>query len=328
MPQRVLLTGATGFVGGFIAKDLCDLGYEVYATVRKSSDTNHIDDLPLTKVDLNLSSVADIRSFIEANGIDYIVHNAGLTRHKDEQVLNAVNAGVIGNFKDAASSVNHQVQKIVFVSSLAAYGPADRTAHGIVDHSTEPRPVTAYGRSKLLGEAALEGCRVPYVVIRPTAVYGPREKDLLTVFKMMSTGLEVTLGGEQKLSFIYVKDLSKAIVRSLKVDLPRTHYFASDTNLYTNKQLNALIRQSIGKKTIKLNLPLWLVKVVSQLNEVVSKLTSAYPIVNSDKYHELSARSWNCYSDDLWKDLSLQPEYDLAAGVNETTQWYIDNKWI
>jgi nucleoside-diphosphate-sugar epimerase len=328
VPKNVLLTGATGFVGGFIAEDLVEDGYKVFITARQSSDMSYLIHLPLQTVHLSLDDVDQLADFIHTNEINYIIHNAGLTRHPKETELNRVNATYIENLAKACLKSPFKVKKLVFVSSLAGYGPADHTPKQIIDYSTIPQPVTAYGRSKLLGEKLLKNYDVPYLILRPTAVYGPREKDLYTVFKMISKRLQITLGGQQILSFIYVKDLSQVIVKSLSSAMPRQEYFVTDGNKYSNFELNEVIRYNLNVKTLKLNLPLWVLKRISQVNEFISSLTGFFPVVNKDKYNELAARSWYCDSKDVWNDLKMSPKYDLRAGIKETVAWYRTNKWI
>jgi UDP-glucose 4-epimerase len=326
--SAVLLTGATGFVGGFIAQELVDAGYGVHVTVRKRSDFGAIKHLELTYTELDLLNPSAIADYIDQFSIKFIIHNAGLTRHKCEEELNSVNAIVIKNFASAYIQAKHKFEKIIFISSLAAYGPADLQSDGLVSRNSVPKPITAYGRSKLLGESYLKSTKAPYIILRPTAVYGPREKDLLTVFKMISKGLEVTLGGQQKLSFVYVKDLARGVVKALAVNMPFDEYFVTDGKNYTNLELNAAIRGHLNVKTLKFNLPLWILKVISQFNERIAKISGYFPVVNSDKYNELAARSWYCDSKDFWSHLGTSPGYHLDEGVKETVNWYKTNKWI
>jgi len=251
--KRVFLTGATGFVGGFIVEELINAGFEVFISARKSSSFEFLDTQKITILYVDLADPKAISQLLKENNIHYVINNAGLTRHADEQQLNLVNALYTKNIAQAILESQIPIQKMVHISSLAAYGPADFTQSGIVQSNSEPNPVTAYGRSKLLGEQWLSDFDIPKVILRPTAVYGPRERDLLSVFKMISNRLEVNIGIDQKLSFIYVKDLANIIVQTLMSPMSNLDYFVSDGFVYSNNELNNLIKNAIDKKTLKIN---------------------------------------------------------------------------
>jgi nucleoside-diphosphate-sugar epimerase len=324
----VFLTGATGFVGGFIVEELLAKGYKVIVPTRKSSNLEYLTLDKITTVDISLDDVAGLHDIFLKYKVDYVINNAGLTRHKDEDLLNLVNAHYPKCIAEASNKAN--IKKIVHISSLAAYGPADFTQNRIITNSSTPHPVTAYGRSKLLGENKIkEEARIPLIIIRPTAVYGPRERDLLTVFKLINKRLEITIdGGDANLSFIFVKDLADLIVKTLASEIKNGEYFAAEDKFYTNLRLNELIKSNLKRKTLKINLPLSALKVVVGFNFLVSKLTNSYPVLNRDKYAEIIAKSWVCDVSKTKKDFDWQTNTDLKTGIKETVKWYLDNNWI
>jgi nucleoside-diphosphate-sugar epimerase len=324
----VLLTGATGFVGSFLAEDLVKNGFEVFVTIRKSSDLQWIKELPLQLIYLNLQNEEEIFEFLEKNQIKYVIHNAGLTRHPSELELNHVNAEILNNFINAINKLSFSISKFIFISSLAAYGSADSQKGGIVDRNSIPRPLTAYGRSKLLAESYLKNQQFNYIIFRPTAVYGPREKDLYTLFKTLNARLDVSIGSGQKLTFIYVKDLSKLIVNSLTRELKYKDYFASDMQLYDSNYFSTIISNKLNKKTIKITLPSMFVKTICNMNDMLGKIFKFHPLLNSDKFNEISAASWNCDASEIWEELNMKPEYLLERGVGETVEWYTQNNWL
>lgn len=328
--ETVILTGASGFVGGFIVDELLSANFDVVITARKSSNMKY---LPLDKITVAYTDLNDqnaLHKLIADYQPQYFIHNAGLTRHPNEDKLNEVNAHIIANIAHAINQqANAAFKRLIFTSSLAAYGPTDFQVSGQVDVNSKPHPVTAYGRSKLLGERFLkEKATFDYIILRPTAVYGPREKDLLTVFKTINKGIQATIGGSQSLSFIYVKDLAKAIVSTLKAKLTQNSYFVTDENSYSNSQLNEVIKFNLDVKTLKINLPLRTVNMISKANESIGRILGFYPVLNKDKYNEVSARSWNCNGTKLWQDLAIKPQYNLEQGIKETVSWYRLNKWI
>lgn len=328
--KKVFLTGATGFVGGFIVEALLQENYEVYIAARKSSDFSYIDINKVKIVYPNLAESASIASVLKEYHINFVIHNAGLTRHPVESELYDVNAKYAQNMANAIMESKIKINKFIHISSLAAFGPADFTEQGIVNHQSDPRPVTAYGRSKLAGEQMLLSYpEIPKIILRPTAVYGPREKDLLSVFKMISNGLEINIGSSpQTLSFIYVKDLAQLVLRSLESSIVNQSYFVSDGNRYSNLELNQYIKDAIGRKTLKITLPMGIVKPMSIVSEYLGSLFGKYPVFNKDKYNEIIARSWLCDSRDLLRDMNYEVQYPLQAGIQETVSWYQENGWI
>ena len=326
--KRVFLTGATGFVGGFVVEELINAGFEVFIAARKSSSFEYLDTQKITVLYLDLADPKAIAQTLIENDIQYVINNAGLTRHADEQQLNLVNAVYTKNIAQAIVESQIPIQKMVHISSLAAFGPADFTQSGVVQSNSQPNPVTAYGRSKLLGEQWLSEFDIPKVILRPTAVYGPREKDLLSVFKMISNRLEVNIGIQQKLSFIYVKDLANIIVQTLISPMSNMDYFVSDGFVYSNEELNTLIKNAVDKKTLKINLPLFVVKPLSSISEQIGRMFGNYPVFNKDKYNEITAQSWICDSAPLLSDLNYKIAYPLNIGIQETVEWYKKAGWI
>lgn len=327
---RVLITGASGFVGGFLVDEAISRGLTVDAAVRKSSNTQYLSNPKINFVYINFDDKKDLRSILSKGQYDYIIHNAGLTRSVDPQKLFDVNAGSIETFDNAIQNSGIPLQKFTFVSSLAAYGPADFTENGIVQESSEPHPVTNYGKSKLAGERILKKSSLPYTIIRPTAVYGPREQDLMALYQTINKGLEVQIGlSPQTLTFIYVKDLVRAIVDiTLEKSTLRKSYFITDTNTYSSKELNEIVRKVLNKKTLKLKVPIPVISLVAFVVENISKLRGGFPPLNKEKVKELGARSWKCDVDPLQKDIKFAPKYNLKNGLEETIPWYKENNLL
>lgn len=329
MSKKVLITGASGFVGYHLIASAIENGLEVYAAVRPESDIAHLKNLPVNYVQLNFGAVDELKAELEAKQYAYIIHAAGTTKAKSLQAYNRVNADYSRNLALAASLANYKLEKFVFVSSLAAVGPITDFNASIYDDS-EAKPVTFYGMSKKLAEEYL--CQIenlPLVIVRPTAVYGPREKDIFILFKTINSGFEPYIGRfNQQLSFIYVKDLANLIVQILKSDVVRQTYNVSDGHCYDRYALANEIKKALQKKTFKVHLPLGLVNALAGFMDTIYANSAKTPTLNKEKMKELTAPNWICSIDNLKKDLQFAPEYNLEKGLDETVKWYKENNWL
>ena len=323
--QKILITGASGFVGGFLVEEALNRGLEVYAAVRRSSNLQYLQDARIKFIYIDFENKDNLKSIFSQNKFKYIIHNAGLTKTPIKEQYFKVNATYLENMIEALI-VSNSVP-----SNLAAYGPAEHTENGLVTEDSDPHPVTNYGRSKLQAEKYLKSKKeINYTIIRPTAVYGPREKDLFTVYDLINKGLEMTVGlTDQKLTFIYVKDLVSVIIDSTLDSKKNVAYFVSDLEVYSSTRYNELIRNALGKtRSFKLRLPIPLVKTLGFIAEKAGKVTGTYPALNIEKVNELEAKSWICDSTNLVNDLNFIPKYGLKEGLEESIAWYKKNNWL
>lgn len=226
MKERVLITGASGFVGYHLITEALKNDLEVFVAIRRTSKVEHLKELDIQYTYPNFDDPEALKKEIKDKQYHYIIHAAGVTAARNADEYNLINATYTYNLANAASEST--VKKFVLISSLAAVGPLD-DINSIITEDTPPRPVTAYGRSKLLAEEKLKTIdNLNYTILRPTAVYGPRDKDIFIFFKQVAAGLEPYIGRiEQKLSFIYVADLAKAAIKAL--------YVAKKNHLYNKR---------------------------------------------------------------------------------------------
>jgi nucleoside-diphosphate-sugar epimerase len=329
--QKILISGASGFVGGFLVEEALTKGLEVYAAVRKSSNLQYLTDRRIQFVYIDFEDRESLRQIFMEYKFDYIVHNAGVTKTPVKEQYFTVNATYLENMIETLIESNTVPRKFTFISSLAAYGPAEYTKSGLVTENSEPHPVTDYGRSKLQAERYLKSkSEINYTIIRPTAVYGPREKDLFTVYDLINKGIEMTVGlTDQQLTFIYVRDLVSIIIGSTLDSRKNVAYFATDLEIYSSTLYNKLIRESLGRKrSLKIRLPIPLVKTIGYIAEKAGKLTGNYPAINIEKVNELEAKSWNCDTSNLVNDLNYKPKYKLQEGLKESIAWYKEHNWL
>ena len=322
----MLITGANGFVGFHLVNEALEAGFSVHAGVRKNSDINHLKNLNIQYSFLDYDNLDSLKEDFESKKYDFIVHAAGITKATDYITYERINADYTWNIAKAAKSINPQ--KIVFISSLAALGPAKYGLQNVLLADADPKPVTDYGKSKLLAEQYLkEFSELNWIILRPTAVYGPREKDLLLIIKTINKGLEIYLGNNpQILSFVYVEDLAKAVVQACLSDSVRECYNISDGNKYDAKKLSEIIKQQLKKKTLKIRIPISVLRLLAGLIENFSRNKTS--ILNKDKVSELVAENWHCSIEKAQNEISFSPQFNLEKGMKNTIEWYKINHLI
>jgi nucleoside-diphosphate-sugar epimerase len=334
--KRILITGASGFIGSFLIEKALEKGYETWAGIRKSSSREYLQDKRIQFIDLPFHDkgklTGDLCKFATEHGkFDYIIHNAGVTKCLNHSDFDKVNFQYTANFIDALRAADAVPEKFILMSSLSAYGLGDEINYIPLKITDTPNPNTAYGKSKLKAEMYLQSTGdFPYIILRPTGVYGPREKDYFLMVKTVKSGLDVGAGFRpQHLTFIYVKDLVEAAFLGLESDIRNGAYFVADGDVYTDKEYTRLVKESIGKKRVlSLKIPLWLLKTISAIAENISKLTKKPSTLNRDKYKIMKQRNWECDITPLSNDLRFSPQYNLKKGLEESIKWYEENGWL
>ncbi|MDP9961852.1 NAD-dependent epimerase/dehydratase family protein [Chryseobacterium lathyri] len=326
MRKKILVTGANGFLGFYLVKAAIQKNLEVYAGVREGSEVSHLKDIDAKLTYLNYSDLNSLKENFEINAYDYVIHAAGVTKTYNNQIYRTVNADYTKNVALAAKSI--AIKKMVFISSLAALGPTIFGEENVLLPDTAPKPITSYGRSKLIAEQTLKDLKnLEWIILRPTAIYGPREKDLLTLFKMINRGLEIYLGKKkQTLSFVYVEDIAEVAVQSCFADTSRECYNISDGKRYTIQELSGIIKKKLKVKTVKIIIPIFFLRLLAGITESVMKRRVS--IINKDKVSELIAENWFCSIEKARRDLSYTPQFTLDKGITDTIEWYKKNKWI
>lgn len=325
----IFVTGATGFIGRHLVQALLALDFEVFAIVRKTGDTRHLTGATVYVGDITDkgSLIATFNDIVKTGiTIDYVIHAAGLTKENAGNKFFETNVAGTDNLLKAIKHSGLNPKKIIFLSSLAASGSV---ALGKTIGIENENPISGYGRSKLAAEPLIKNSGIPYIIIRPTAVFGPGEKDLLTVFKFIARGVNPLLGSRpQELTFIYVDDLVKLIIKATTGKIENQIYFASDGKVYSRQDLTQAISKGVGRKAVNLVVPLPLVKAIALINEKVNSLFRRTSPLNLDKYNELVAESWNCDMARTIRDFEFEAADDLYTGAQKTIDWYKTNKWI
>ena len=336
MAKRILITGASGFIGSFLVEKALASGYETYAGIRIGSSREYLQDERIRFVDLRFSDsqqlTAQLKQIADTEGkFDYIVHNAGVTKAVDPGAFERVNFRFTANLIDALIAADAVPEKFILMSSLSVMGPGDEEQYAAIQSHDAPRPNTAYGRSKLCAEEYLRTQQdFPYVILRPSGVYGPREKDYLMMIKTVKSGLDISAGlREQRLTFVFVRDLVEAVFLALQSPVVGKSYFVTDGNDYTDREYTALLCELLGKRfVLRLKIPLPIVKFVSVAAEEISKITKQASTLNRDKFRIMQQRNWLCEVEPLQNELGFSPAYDLRKGLEESIRWYREHRWI
>jgi nucleoside-diphosphate-sugar epimerase len=319
--KKILITGANGFIGSFLAEEAVRKNWQTGAGIRKSSNREYLQDIPVQGIDLNYANKDKLKEQIKEQASlhgkwDYVIHNAGITKCLDSTDFDKVNYFFTRQLIEALQETGNIPEKFVLMSSLSA-------------HASETD--TAYGRSKLKAEHFLESQKdFPYIILCPTGVYGPHEKDYFLLLKTIKAGWDVTAGFEpQKLSFIYVKDLVKAVFLALENPVKNKIYFVADGNVYSDEEYTRIAKNALGKKrVIKVRIPLALLKTVSVVAEELSRFTRKPATLNRDKYKIIKQRDWTCDISPLQTDLGFRADYDLTRGMTECVEWYRVHGWL
>ncbi len=329
--KNILITGASGFIGNFLVDEGVKQGYKVYAAVRKSSNTDTLKDKGVEIVTLDLSNkIALVNALELLPHMHYVIHNAGVTKANKDDDYFEINQFYTKNFIDALSELSKVPEKFLYVSSLAAFGPGKPNCIEPILLTDAPKPVTKYGESKLMGERVVrEQKSIPFLVIRPTAVYGPGERDILINFKIINSGFEFFIGTQpQNLTFIYVKDLVTAIFNLINSEIVNKCYFISDGQIYSKKVMGEIVAKELSKSVFRVSVPLFLVKTIAFISEKIGKMQGKATALNLPKVKELEATNWVCDISDLQKDIAFSPIYTLQNGLPETIKWYRQQGWI
>lgn len=331
MKTKILVTGASGFVGFHLVSAACEAGYEVHAAVRQSSQVADITPYVQKFVYPDFNQISSLSALFASEKYDYVIHAAAMTKAKSEAEMMDANVGVTERLLQAAFQAPEPPKRFVYVSSLAAIGPL-AYLDGPITESTAYKPVTMYGRSKRKAEEMIRAKYTdkPISIIRPTAVYGPREKDLFILFNTMNKGLDAYVGrAPQKLSFVYVKDLVDVLLRACVSTHPGQDIFnISDGHVYSRYEMAEIFKQTFRKKLIRVHVPYAFVKTVARVSQWLYSKSPKTPVIYPERLGELTAENWGCDIRHAQNALGYHPEYDLKRGLMDSLRWYKQNNWF
>lgn len=330
--MKILITGASGFIGSFIVSEALRRNWEVWAAVRKSSKLTYLADERINLIELDFSSKDKLTEQLRCHDFDYVVHAAGVTKCADPKDFSRVNTLGTKNLADAIIATGMPLKMMVYLSSLSIFGAIrEQQPYTEITNSDTPMPNTEYGKSKLAAERYLDSLsELPCVTLRPTGVYGPREKDYFLMAKSIKQHVDFAVGYKQQdITFVYVEDVVQAVFLALEKGISGHKYFLSDGNVYSSKDFSNYIHQELGRPWwLRITAPIWVLKVVTTIAEQIGKATGKVSALNTDKYNILKQRNWRCDIKPAVCELGYKPKFNLKLGTHLTIEWYKENKWL
>lgn len=320
------VTGGTGFVGSHLVELLLARGYEVRSLVR--SDLKWLAGLPVTLVKGSLEEPGTLAEALA--GVDEIHHVGGLTRSRSWDDFVAANVTATVRLLDYVAGMDHKPRRVLVTSTLAAVGRSDTP---VADESSPLRPISKYGKSKAAMEQAISPYfeRLPMTVIRPPAVYGPRETDILTFFQSVAKGLcpVVGRGDVPALSLVHVRDLVAGMADAAVHGAAEGHtYFLGGGKQYSWHEIRDAAAKALGRRVLTLPIPPAFVIPLGTVTEVLAGLFGQYPPLNREKANEIRYTCTMCSSDAATRDFGYVAPTGLEAGIAETIRWYREKGWL
>ena len=330
--MNILITGASGFIGSFIVSEALRRGMNVWAAVRRTSSRKYLTDSRINFVELNLDSREEMVRQMAGLRFDAVVHAAGATKCLHADDFFRINTEGTRNLVNALRDMEMPLRRFVYVSSLSIYGPVrEAQPYEEIRESDTPQPNTAYGRSKLESERFLDSLTdFPCVTLRPTGVYGPRERDYFLMAKSINGHTDFSVGYKpQDLTFVYVEDVVQAVFLAIERGQNGRKYFLSDGQVYSSRTFSDLIHRELGRPwLLRIKAPIWVLRVVTFFGEYIGRMTGKISALNNDKYNIMRQRNWRCDIRPAIEELGYRPQYDLERGVKLAVKWYVENGWL
>lgn len=331
----VLVVGAGGFIGGFIAAEALRRGFDTYVAVRESTSRRYLTDPALKFVVLDYDNTAALGHALreaapESGKWNYIIYNLGATKCANFADFNRINYSYLRNFVGALEDEGLVPDKMLYMSSLSALGPYGEEDGQPADADTIPHPNTRYGLSKIKAETFLQTRPdFPWIIFRPTGVYGPHEQDYLMMVKCIDRHFDFGVGfRKQLLTFIYVDDLVAAMFDALASDRTlHRKYIISEPQAYTQREFRAIVAKALGgKAVVPVKLPMWAVYAASVVAEKIGALTLKPSTLNRDKFKIMRQRNWTCSVADAERDFGFTCRWPLERGIRATVDAYLADK--
>jgi len=327
--MKVFLTGASGFVGSHVLDSLRAGHHEVSILLQRTSNTRFVSR-HVPEVTAHYGSLDDVPLLTKAmRGVEAVIHCAGKIKALHSSDFYRVNQAGTGNIVMAANACRESVQHLVYISSLAVSGPGvlSRPAQ----ETDDPHPVSIYGKSKLLGETEIRrNCRVPWTILRPAAVYGPRDTEFLALFqKVKRRVMPLVSGAKRHLNMVYGPDVAAAVLCSLMHERGAggTYHVAAEPPC-TDEEFLQEIAAQLQCRPLRLPIPRSALYLACVTQEILSRMTGRPNILSRQKLPELLAPGWVCSTEKIRKELGFSAPTSLKEGVSRTLEWYRGEGWL
>ena len=329
--MKVLVTGATGFIGSHLVDNLVDKGYQVSCIIRKSSNIKWLANKKNIK--FVEASYKDPNSLEKAlKDIDYIYHCAGSTSAHNLEGYMEGNCLPTTNLIEAAIKMTPNLKRFLYISSQTAAGPA-LSPNEPTNEDMPMSPITDYGRSKKIAEEKLNSYlgKIPFTIVRPPAVYGPRDTEIFSIFKIVNMGIIPHIGFDKKLlSLVNIFDLCDGIITAAEsINTLGKTYFISSEEIYNWDDVYQTMKNKLGKKNVlSVRLPHFAVLFAGSVASLVGKFSARPPVFNYQKGIDFIQKYWICSTKSATKDFGYRQKVSLEKGFEDTIKWYKDMKWL
>jgi len=325
-----LITGGTGFIGSHLVEALLARGEKVRCLVRSPDKLRWLSG---RDVEIVTGDCLHPQSLVEAvRGVDHVYHAAGVLWSANEEAYLRGNVQGTRNLIEACDRACPGLARFVLVSSQAAAGPG--TGSGPRTESDAPAPITTYGKSKLLAEQVVLDykTRISAVVVRPCAVYGPRDTAFLAYFRIVHRGFLIEFGGgeDRIVSLCHVSDVVGGIIRAAHAVSAASGsvYFLADPKPYSWREVESIIEQAMGIRAKRLRIPVWLLYGLGMLGQGYGRATGKSVMLNRSRVAEMTARRWDCDAGKARRELEFAPVMNLNDGLRDVVRWYKKEQWL
>lgn len=330
--MKVLITGSGGFVGSHLVDEFLRRGYTVSVIIRKETTLRWVNPNTVTMWKGSYEDPIFLQKAVENQ--DIIVHSAGVLASSNYDGFYKGNVEVTKNLLEAVTISNAKLQRFVHISSLAVALPSPSLDHPTNEQAIVQEPLTKYGKSKLEAEKVVHSFmeKIPISIVRPPAIYGPRDEAIYDYFRLLSKGFIAPIMGfdKKRMSLIHINDLVRGIYELCQSEntISQTYYLTSK-EFYTWNDIIQATKRALQKRVlIPLPLPHFAIILNGHISTFIGKLKQKPPVFDKEKAKNFTQRHWICSHRKALIDFQFEQQITLETGIQETMDWYKNNGWL